>query len=124
MYDHEGGYNAEPLTPQPTEPAPEPATDSTTERVATTPAPASPTSPPAASAAGDAASVPAYAWTAPVQPATSESNDRQGSGNGSGRRRAGTIAVVALLSAVLASGMTTALVAGPLRGTAATPAPA
>src|SRR5690349_5249107 len=114
MYDHEGGYNAEPLTPQPTtEPAPEPATDSTTERVATTPAPASPTSPPAASAAGDAASVPAYAWTAPVQPATSESNDRQGSGNGSGRRRAGTIAVVALLSAVLASGMTTALVAGP-----------
>ena len=133
MYDHEGGYNAEPLTPRPAaEPTPEPSNDSMTERVATTPsgsdtssagspswaAPATPTSAPAATA-------PAYAWTSPVQPAaTGSSSGRQGGGSGSGRRRAGTILGIAVLSAVLASGMTTALVVGPLRGTAATPVPA
>jgi serine protease Do len=122
MHDHEGGYNAEPLTPRPTtEPSTDSATDSITQRVATAP-------PAADSAAGATptgpAAPPSYAWTGPVQPAAAPPSPGQGSGDGSGRRRAGTIAGVALLSAVLASGMTTALVAGPLRGTAATPAPA
>ena len=117
MHDDEGGSNAEPLTPRPTidvtepvPPAPDPTTATTATPVVTSPiAPATP---------------PAYAWSAPVQPATSTGAGRDGNMAGSGRRRAGTIAGVALLSAVLASGMTTALVAGPLRGTAATPSPA
>jgi len=117
MHDDEGGFNAEPLTPRPTidatepvAPAPDPTTATTATPVVTSPiAPATP---------------PAYAWSAPVQPATSTGAGRDGNMAGSGRRRAGTIAGVALLSAVLASGMTTALVAGPLRGTAATPSPA
>jgi serine protease Do len=125
MYDHERG-TAEPLTPRPPF---DPDTDSATQRVATTSAAfepdaaeeglaerATPLAPPVASAASEPS-----AWTAPVQPA---STSGRGEGrDGSGRRRAGTIAGIALLAAVLASGITTALVVGPLHGTA-TPSPA
>jgi S1-C subfamily serine protease len=118
MHDDDGGFNAEPLTPRPsidaTEPILPPASDPTTVTTAT-PVVAPPVAP---------AVPPAYAWSTPIQPATSTAAARDGKTAGSGRRRAGTIAGVALLSAVLASGMTTALVAGPLRGTAATPSPA
>jgi len=118
MHDDEGGFNAEPLTPRPTidatDPAIPPAPDPTTATTAT-PVVTSPVAPVAP---------PAYAWSTPLQPATSTAEARDEKTAGSGRRRAGAIAGVALLSAVLASGMTAALVAGPLRDTAATPSPA
>jgi S1-C subfamily serine protease len=108
MYDPERGYNPEPLIPGP-------IGDSSP----TTPQPAvsqTPMMPPSTMEA------PAATPTMPVtpQPSASESS----SGSGSGGRRIGTVVAVAVLSAVLATGVTTALVAGPLHGTASTPAPA
>src|SRR5262245_15776762 len=124
MYDHEGGQTAEPLTPTP-QPTTDPVATSTTERVPTTPPASDGSAPTPPSPSAPAPYAPSYAWGAPVQPpAPIPAGSGKASGDGSGRRRAGTIAGAALLSAVLASGLTTALVAGPLRGTAATPPPA
>ena len=123
MYDPERGYNPEPLTPRPlgdatpTTPTPDP-TAPTPDSTPTSPQPAIPQAPMTPPTTFDA---PAAVPTTPVLSTPPRSS---GSSSGSGGRRIGTVLGVAVLSAVLATGVTTALVAGPLHGSPSSPAPA
>jgi serine protease Do len=106
MHDLDRGFTAEPLTPRP-------ATDPTPALRPPTPTPAAPTAPLPPEPGGPL--VPgSVVSTQPVVPA-SAARPR------SGGRRFGPILGAALLSAVLATGGTTALVVGPLRGAITSP---
>jgi serine protease Do len=120
MYDPERGYNPEPLTPgsigdpTPTTAVTTPGPDS----APTTQQPAIPQTP---------MTPPSTMWTAapaPTAQVTASRSTASSSGSGSGGRRIGTVIGVALLSAVLATGVTTALVIGPLHGNQPSAAPA
>ena len=119
MYDPERGYNPEPLIPRSigdsTPASPDLATPAT-DSAPTTPQPAIPQTP----------MTPPSALGTPVAVATTPvlSTPPRSSGAGSGGRRLGTGLGVAVLSAILASGLTTALVVGPLHSASSTPSPA
>jgi S1-C subfamily serine protease len=136
MYDPDGGSTAEPLVPgasgdaapttsQPAVPEPPMAPPMSADALA---ALASPTHPASAATPVYAPSQayspppsysPSPAYSPPPPPSSSSSRSASGS------RRIGTVVATAVLAAILATGATTALVVGPLHGTAApTPAPA